>query len=281
MLWLPAATRDDRGGFPWQVACPTKGVLHTTESGSWPDYPPRYHPHATVLPRPGKGVEVRQHVSFDQASYALVHDSGAPTNGAHALQFELVGTCDPAGPKGAYFWPDADDAVLTDLYAKVIRPVNVALGVKLQAPPFRPYPASYGDNGVRFASDAAWLAWAGWCGHEHVRGGNVHGDPGAFPWDRLVAIANGQETDVPLTDDDAIKVARAVHAQKLFGSDVTIGKALYDTYQRPVAPSAAEIAAAIVVAFKALPAGTATVDDATIARIVKAVWDEGATRLVR
>jgi hypothetical protein len=634
MLWLPAATRDDRGGFPWQVACPTKGVAHTTESASWPDYPPRYHPHATVLPHPGKGVEVRQHVSFDQASYALVHDSGAPTNGAHALQFELVGTCDPAGPKGAYYWPDADDAVLTDLYAKVIRPVNVAFGVKLEAPPFRPYPASYGDNGVRFASDAAWLAWAGWCftgdmlvttatgqvpisdikvgdlvltdkgrfrpvtavhvrvaktgtlvgqghpglratmehpflsvtselkprryaddpnqsrhlvfsepdwveakdlpgrywatpavfpeadpapvvpifgkgrrnfpkmspelmrlagryvadghlaggkivisahpdeevevldllaaadlpaatvthrdrgarqiaahsvtlagwlrqhfgtlaheksiptwllgceekyrqafwegylagdghlepegrfeakttskkmaiglrllatslgygtalyliparqaqafpggrrcntraqwrvkgskvfgrgtatkvigdhrysrvksftpdegdavevfnltvaedntyiadgivvhncGHEHVRGGNVHGDPGAFPWARLVALT-GQETDMPLTDDDAIKVARAVHAQKLFGSDVTIGKALYDTYQRPVAPSAAEIAAAIVVAFKALPAGTATVDDATIAKVAQATATELATRLVR
>jgi hypothetical protein len=140
----------------------------------------------------------------------------------------------------------------------------VAFGVKLEAPPFRPYPASYGDNGVRFASDAAWLAWNGL----DVRGGNVHGDPGAFPWARLVALT-GQETDMPLTDDDAIKVARAVHAQKLFGSDVTIGKALYDTYQRPVAPSAAEIAAAIVVAFKALPAGTATVDDATIAKVAR------------
>jgi hypothetical protein len=76
---------------------------------SWPDYPPRYHPHATVLPHPNKGVEVRQHVSFDQASYALVHATGTvATNGAHALQFELVGTCDPRGPKGAYYWPGAD-----------------------------------------------------------------------------------------------------------------------------------------------------------------------------
>jgi hypothetical protein len=251
----------------------SRGRGRTTRRGTSPTPPSSRHP--------GKGVEVRQHVSFDQCRRTHSSTTAAPpTNGAHALQFELVGTCDPKGPAGAYYWPDADDAVLTDLYAKVIRPVNVAFGVKLEAPPFRPYPASYGDNGVRFASDAAWLAWAGWCGHEHVRGGNVHGDPGAFPWARLVALT-GQETDMPLTDDDAIKVARAVHAQKLFGSDVTIGKALYDTYQRPVAPSAAEIAAAIVVAFKALPAGTATVDDATIARIVKAVWDEGATRLVR
>jgi hypothetical protein len=281
MLWLPAATRDERGGFPWQVNCPTKGVLHTTESGSWPDYPPRYHPHATVLPHPGKGVEVRQHVSFDQASYALVHDSGAPTNGAHALQFELVGTCDPNGPKGAYYWPDADDAVLHRPVREGHPPRQRGVRREARGAPVPALPGLAGTTGSGSHPTPHGSPGAGWCGHEHVRGGNVHGDPGAFPWARLVALANGQETDMPLTDDDAIKVARAVHAQKLFGSDVTIGKALYDTYQRPVAPSAAEIAAAIVVAFKALPAGTATVDDATIAKVAQATATELATRLVR
>lgn len=53
------------------------------------------------------------------------------------------------------------------------------------------------------------------------------------------------------------------------------------TRQPPAPPTAADIAAAVAAQFKTLPAGTAVVDDATIARLSKAVWDEGATRLVR
>jgi hypothetical protein len=85
---------------------------------------------------------------------------------------------------------------------------------------------------------------------------------------------------MPLTDDDAAKVAKAVFNLNVGADGVNWGIALQRLYNRP-AVTAQDIAAAIVAQFKTLPAGTATVDDATIARIVKAVWDEGATRLVR
>jgi hypothetical protein len=194
LLWLPTATRrplTGQPGFAWQVDCPPKGVLHTTEGGNGiPDYTPGLKaPHATVVPHPGVGVTPYQHIPFDRASYSLVHNSGtAPTNGAHAFQFELAGTSDPAG--AGYHWPTADDAVLRDLLAKVILPLQDAFGIPLVAPPFMAYPASYGLSSVRLR-DVAWLGWRGWVGHEHVPSGNVHGDPGAFPWARLVALAGG------------------------------------------------------------------------------------------
>jgi hypothetical protein len=287
LLWLPDAIRHPiagQPGFAWQVNCPPKGVLHTTEGGNGiPSYTPGLKaPHGTVVPKPGVGVDVHQHIPLDRASYSLMHDSGtAPTNGAHAFQWELAGTCDPSGP--GYHWPTADDAVLRDLYAKVIKPLDDAFGIQLIAPPFKAYhggvpPTSAGaGNGVRL-SEQAWLAWNGWLGHEHAPG-NVHGDPGAFPWGRLVQIANGDD-DMPLTDDDAAKVAKAVFNLNVGADGVNWGIALQRLYNRP-AVTAQDIAAAIVAQFKALPAGTATVDDATIAKVAQATATELATRLVR
>jgi hypothetical protein len=279
MDWLPGATRKPmhEDGFAWQANCPTKIAWHTTEGFGLPSYPSQYEPHFTVVPAAGKGVAVYQHIAVTRAAYALKHTGSAPTNGAHAIQIELAGTCDPHGPKGAYYWPEADDTVLRALWAQVGKPLADAFDVPLTAPTFKPYPASADANGVRF-TDSQWLAWSGHCGHQHIPG-NDHGDPGAFPWDRLVQIANGDD-DMPLTDDDAAKVAKAVFNLNVGADGVNWGIALQRLYNRP-AVTAQDIAAAIVAQFKTLPAGTATVDDATIARIVKAVWDEGATRLVR
>jgi hypothetical protein len=123
LLWLPTARRapiNGQPGFAWQTDCPTKGLLHTTEGGNGvPSYTPGFKaPHLTVLVRPGQGVDPVQHIPFDRASYSLVHAPGTvATNGAHAIQVELCGTSDPSR-RGLYFWPDADDPVLTDLYRR-------------------------------------------------------------------------------------------------------------------------------------------------------------------
>lgn len=206
LQWLTGAIRKPthEDGFAWQVACPTKGVLHTTEGFGVPDYPSQYEPHLTVKPAAGKGVAVYQHIPFDRAAYALRHTGAAPTNGAHAIQMELVGTCDAGSvvrKGGGYFWPEADDAVLEDLYRKVIKPISDAFQIPLRAATFLPYPQSGGNTSVRM-SDNQWLAFSGWLGHQHVPG-NDHGDPGAFPWDRLVAIANriNEEDDMPSLDE--------------------------------------------------------------------------------
>jgi hypothetical protein len=279
MDWLPGATRKPmhEDGFAWQANCPTKICWHTTEGFGLPNYPSQYEPHFTVVPTAGKGVAVYQHIALSKAAYALKHTGAAPTNGAHAIQIELAGTCDPHGPKGAYYWPEADDTVLRALWQQVGKPLADAFHVPLAAPTFRPYPASAGANGVRF-TDSQWLAWSGHCGHQHAPG-NDHGDPGAFPWDRLVQIANGDD-DMPLTDDDAAKVARAIANQELGKEGVGWAVALQRIYNRP-AVTAEDIAAAIVAQFKTLPAGTATVDDATITKVAQATATELATRLVR
>lgn len=147
-------------------------------------------PHATVMPTAGKGVVIRQHLPFSQASFSLAHNRAQPTNGDYTFQFELIGTCDKTGP--GLYWPGADDAVLLDLYRKVIQPLSDAFIIPLRTPKWLAYPASYGtDNGVRL-SDSTFDTWSGWLGHQHVPQ-NVHGDPGAFPWARMMTLAKPKD----------------------------------------------------------------------------------------
>lgn len=193
MDWLPEAVKDHvKAGGTWTEKTDPKGVLHTTEGPSWPTYQGwTIPPHATIKPKPGIGVDVRQHVPFSSSAFALRNLSGGvQTNRDFAFQFELIGTCDEDVhiKNGYYFWPSADDAVLLDLFKKVIWPVSQAFKIPLHALTFKAYPASYGvNNGVRL-SGPAWDTYTGWCGHQHVPE-NVHGDPGAFPWGRMLKLA--------------------------------------------------------------------------------------------
>ncbi len=65
-------------------------------------------------------------------------------------------------------------------------------GVPLNGPrTWKAYPASYGSgNGVRM-SFSQWNSFKGVCGHQHVSE-NLHGDPGALGFDRILELANGQ-----------------------------------------------------------------------------------------
>lgn len=195
MLWLPGATRQtwDTSGGSWTDTGEPKGLLHTTETTGWPSYSSgKSAPHLTVKPIPGKGVEVRQHIPFDRAARALRNpDGGVQTNRDYVFQIELVGTCDPSYQRkyGGYYWPAADDAVLLDLYNKVIKPLSEAFNIPERAPEFLAYPASYGNSRVRMGGQE-FDNYAGWLGHMHAPE-NVHGDPGAFPWARMMALATG------------------------------------------------------------------------------------------
>lgn len=203
MLWLPDATRHEYGtsGGTWTDTGDPKGCLHTTEGGGWPSYDSGAKaPHATVMPIPGKGVQVRQHTPFDRAARALRNPpGGVQTNRDRVYQFELIGTCAKGGP--GYYWPDADDAVLADLYRKVIHPVSVAFGIPEIAPQWLAYPASYGNSRVRM-SGSQFDHYTGWLGHQHVPE-NDHGDPGAFPWSRMIAAVTAapNHPDAPQEDD--------------------------------------------------------------------------------
>jgi peptidoglycan hydrolase-like protein with peptidoglycan-binding domain len=205
MLWLPKAIRDEHHIRinSWTTRTRPKGVLHTTETAGWPDYRSwTVPPHVTILPIPGQGVGVRQHIPFSSGSFALRNETGGvQTNRAYAFQFELIGTCHEAGP--GYHWPEADDAVLLGLWRSVIQPVSTAFGIPLTAPRFLPYltsgtGGSYGlNNGVRLRGQA-WVEFTGWCGHQHVDE-NVHGDPGDFKLQRLFQLGRA---DDPAADPD-------------------------------------------------------------------------------
>jgi hypothetical protein len=204
MQWLPEAVRADRGQrLHWANTRHPKGVIHTTEGRTWPDYDGwTVNPHATVMPVPGRGVDVRQHVPFDYAAFALVHRGGGETNRDYAIQFELIGTCDRQA--SGYYWPDADDVVLRDLFVKVIAPMR-SIGLRpVSTVQWKAYPASYGAaNGVRL-NYADWDRYVGWLGHAHVPE-NLHGDPGAFPWARMMTLAAAPQPD----EEDEVVVVRA------------------------------------------------------------------------
>lgn len=245
LLWLPALDRDEHArSNPWAETSDPKGCLHTTEGGGWPVYDGwTIMPHATIMPLPGSGIRGRQHLPFSQGSFALRNTAGGvQTNRDFVFQFELIGTCNKGGladEAGAYYWPDADDAVLADLYRKVIKPLSAAYGIPIRSQPWQAYPASYGPRGdtntVRM-SGPSFDGWSGWLGHEHAPE-NSHGDPGAFPWSRMLEVAQ----DMALSDSDLEKIEDRfnhalttkrqvenlpVHAGDPQGDDYTVAGAL-------------------------------------------------------
>lgn len=196
------------------------GVLHTTEGYTVPSYSGGAEaPNVTGLPDiRNKKVKWYQHFSVDRSSRALVNQvGGVQTNTLNCFQVELVGTCDPAhktswGSKKAgvdyIYWPDAPDWALEEvgylvnwLYQnhKIKRECGVT---------FKPYPASYGaSNGVRL-SNADWLNYYGWLGHQHVPE-NLHGDPGDINIKKILAYATGTASaggDVALSADEIHKI---------------------------------------------------------------------------
>lgn len=204
-LWLPAAARNEHDrSNPWSDTSDPKGCLHTTEGSDWPTYNDwTIMPHGTIKPKANVGVEIRQHLPLDQGSFSLRNlDGGVQTNRDYVFQWELIGTSEKGGP--GYYWPDADDAVLADLYEKLIGPLSDEYNIPLKALNFQAYPASYGARGdtntVRL-SGSAFDTYSGWLGHQHVPE-NVHGDPGAFPWARMM------ETQMALTKAETIAAAK-------------------------------------------------------------------------
>lgn len=190
-LWAPFATRLPLpSAGAWVSGYPFRGVIHTTEgstaSGAFAAYNASGNaPHFTVATG-----QVWQHIPLDQAAKALVNLSGGvETNRARAVQIEVVGFA--AQP----LWSDALIRTMRQLMVWL----EANCGIKATAPTFKAYPASYGlSNGVRM-SNAAWTAFNGWCGHQHVPE-NDHGDPGAINMSRLLLRGTSPLVVSPMYD---------------------------------------------------------------------------------
>lgn len=179
---------------------PPKGVLHTTEGGSWPGYEGgATAPHFTVLPNRVAGtIVVRQHTPVSLAARALMNEpGGVQTNRDSAIQVELVGSCDPKQQRSAmYYWPHADRKMLSAL-ATFMRRLEAQCGIARRGiAPFLPYPASYGNRQGQRLSLSSWDNYCGWVGHQHVPE-NDHGDPGSLDIKALVTGAVINVPDVP------------------------------------------------------------------------------------
>jgi len=191
-------------GSDMEVNC---GVIHTTEGPTLYDYQGGASaPTVTSVPDfKNKRLVHHQHFDIDESARALVNKAGGvQTNTANAFQWELVGTCDLATHRkwtsqgiDHIYWPEPPDWAVRDV-AALMRWLNEQHGIPLTGrPEWMAYPASYGDTRVRM-SNAEWLAFKGWCGHQHVPE-NDHGDPGALPFARILAAAKGGT--IPEEDD--------------------------------------------------------------------------------
>jgi hypothetical protein len=207
MDWLPTAKRDvHRNPGSWTETTDPKCCIHTTETSGWPSYNGwSFSPHATIKAIPGVGIEIRQHLPFSGSAFALRNlDGGVQTNRDFVFQFEFIGS---SAPGGYYYWARADDVVLLAVYDEIVVPMFEGRGVPIRSRPFQPYPLSYGPKGktnkVRL-SGSEFDNYSGWLGHQHVPE-NLHGDPGAFPWGRMIQLA--EERDMALSDDDIKKIA--------------------------------------------------------------------------
>lgn len=198
--YRPADTKAQwfQDNYPGSVTNPNVVVLHTTEGTGWPGYNGGASaPHYTAMPDWNrKRLVWRAHFPDERSARALRNErGGVETNTLNAVQVELIGTCDRrtheawAG-KGArhIYWPAAPEWALRDLGA-FLADMHKRHGVRLSAPTFLSYPASYGDSDVRF-TDAQWRNFYGVCGHQHVPE-NSHGDPGALPIQRVLGYAKG------------------------------------------------------------------------------------------
>ncbi|MFJ2263114.1 peptidoglycan-binding protein [Streptomyces sp. NPDC087844] len=216
----PSASRanwyqDDFGGDPMQV---NVVVLHTTEGSSLPGYGGgSAAPNLTAVPDlAAKKLKWYQHFDVETSSRALVNlAGGVETNTMNVCQVELVGTCDPkthakwkSAGRAHVYWPDAPDWALQAV-ARFLSWMHEEHGVPLSGPKAWPaYPSSYANGGGQRMSGAKWTAFKGVCGHMHVPE-NVHGDPGAIDFARILKYA---KADLDVDDDTPGTTAPAVPA---------------------------------------------------------------------
>src|SRR5699024_9494068 len=148
------------------------GLLHTTETGTWPGYGGGGSaPHLTVMfDTANKSIKARQHFSSTRPSRALVNKpGGVQTNNARVFQIELIGSCDRSfAPKhGYHYLPDLlKEDWARDAVASVIEAVSATQGIPLSSSVvWAKYPGSYGEMASQRLSDSEWEEYTGWLGH--------------------------------------------------------------------------------------------------------------------
>lgn len=193
-LFLPGWVKRDLGpdGGIYDEVLHPKVVVHTTEGGSlagaelaFKDFPPHlgYDPQYRTK---------MQYVSLDRHSYAL---KGSESDDEYVIQIEVVGFA-----RQTHQWPEI---WYKNFAQDVIAPLEVA--IKVPRRHLRFY--REGEDGYVLASkyspirlsNAAFRAYSGWLGHQHVPNPDEHWDPGGFLMDKAMSYVPGspaQKEDV-------------------------------------------------------------------------------------
>lgn len=197
--WADSSTQFWDENYPGQEyqGGASKGLLHTTETGTWPGYGGGSSaPHLTIRFYPTtKTIEARQHFSTTRPARALVNKTGGvQTNNQMVFQIELIGSCDRAfATKHSYHYlPDLlGEAWACDALAGVLAAVSGSLSIPLTSSVrWAAYPGSYGEQAAQRLTGEQWTAYEGWLGHQHAPE-NDHGDPGDLPVPVILATAAG------------------------------------------------------------------------------------------
>ena len=211
-IYPPANTtaqwfNDNFPGSPMSLKAPVL-MLHTTEGFGWPGYQGgATAPNLTFWP--GKGW--RQHFPINRSSRALVNKAGGvQTNTQGVVQVELVGTCDPSSVVrrlGGVYWPEATDSQLKPL-AEFVAWMSREWGLPVESTvKWVAYPKSSANGGGQRLTGKQWEAYSGILGHEHAPE-NLHGDPGAFPIERLISLAKKELGQTPVRADATPKIVK-------------------------------------------------------------------------
>lgn len=145
---------------------------------------PCYCPHLTIAP---KSRRVVQHIPLSWPAAALNNDTGGvETNRAREIQIEIEGFA-----AEAHLWPDDELAFIGGVLADV-----VACGVPINLdhhPRFVGTEAGFiaRKDAPQRMSPAAWYAFDGVCGHQHVPE-NDHWDPGRLDIDTVIRHAKAR-----------------------------------------------------------------------------------------
>ena len=181
--WLPGflqvdldltGTPSPEVGRPYDETSHPKICLHTTEGATLAGAE-----HAFAAYPPHIGVEFgrrlrHQYLPLDRCSFSL---RGNENDDEFVVQVEIVGFADrPPGPAECEW-----------LGAAVIAPiVRAGVQCRLVGPPQGFHGGGEGmvlastESPIRFHSEAAFRAFSGVCGHQHVPPPDVHWDPGAI-----------------------------------------------------------------------------------------------------
>lgn len=199
-LWYPRAKKltlpgQRTGGS--MVGGPARGTVHTTETRGF--YQPSnggspYHMQFRDLGN--NQVEIRQYFPFNKAPRSLRNLSGGVQTNRQGVYHPNI--CIVEYAKNAQKWP----TYFLNEIARFMRWAEGQYGIRRRSYRARGGGGEcYGYNSPCRMSNAEWVGWSGWGGHQNVPE-NTHWDAGRIDWEYLMTYAGTEIPIPPPTDPD-------------------------------------------------------------------------------